>query len=59
MPNSAFVLLWAVEWMFAISFIVLVFLFCIHHVCTFWAACFKGRQEDSTAQDKRDARRRT
>jgi hypothetical protein len=45
--------------MFAISFIVLVFLFCIHHVCTFWAACFKGRQEDSTAQDKRDARRRT
>lgn len=30
-----------VEWIFAISFLLVVIIFCFHHVCAFWTACSK------------------
>ena len=46
MPNTGFVMA-GVEWIFAISFLLVVIIFCFHHVCAFWAACSKAKPDSN------------
>ena len=57
MPNTALVLGW-IEWILAISLVLVVLIFSVHHVRAFWLICSKMGLKDRTDPYNRKGSRR-